>query len=365
VLTAISGAWSPTPDSTSYQWYAGGSAIAGATASTLTLTDDQVGLAIVVQQTASKAGYAAGVAASPPTRPVVGTDGGSSLIAPMPTISGSAVYGSTLTAEPGTWSPQPVTLSYQWKRDSSAITGATKASYVLDPADIGHRLSVTVTGSKDGYATVSQTSAATTTVSAATLTAPTPTISGDAQQGHKLRANSGTWTAKAKLAYQWNRSGSAIGGATSSTYTPSEKDVGKTITVTVTGSLSGYVTAARTSKATATIASTRWNTDPYSSGCAGNVYNLSARSVSGGTAYIMYSRTCGTNWIEYRGNSQTVSKRLKDSVTDRWTRTETDTLPWSYSMQVSAPGNTSIVAEVKVGSTTYTARCSTTCSWTT
>lgn len=109
----------------------------------------------------------------------------------------------------------------------------------------------------------------------------------------------------------------------------------------------------------------RWNTDPYQTGCARDVYTLSTRSVAGGQAFVKYSRTCGTNWVEYRGTRQTVSKRVMDSVTRRWTRTETDTLPWSYSMQVSAPGTTSIRAEVKIGSTTYSASCASTCSWTT
>ncbi|GAB4003686.1 hypothetical protein [Nocardioides ultimimeridianus] len=108
----------------------------------------------------------------------------------------------------------------------------------------------------------------------------------------------------------------------------------------------------------------RWNTDPYQTGCASNVYNVSTVAVPGGHASIKYSRACGTDWIEYSGARETVSKRLKDAILNKWTRTDTDTLGWSYSMQVTAPGTTAITAQVTIGTTIYTAACSSACSWT-
>ncbi|MFT3889136.1 MAG: hypothetical protein QM713_13360 [Arachnia sp.] len=82
----------------------------------------------------------------------------------------------------------------------------------------------------------------------------TPTISGTAKVGKKLTAKAGTWTSGAKLSYQWKRDGKSIKGATSSTYTLTASDLKKKITVTVTGSKSGYTTVAKTSKATAKVA---------------------------------------------------------------------------------------------------------------
>ncbi|GAA3528364.1 hypothetical protein AFL01nite_02430 [Aeromicrobium flavum] len=114
----------------------------------------------------------------------------------------------------------------------------------------------------------------------------------------------------------------------------------------------------------AEAAASHYNTDPYKTGCSKTAYTLSTRGVSGGTAYIKVSRSCGTNWVEYSGKKQSVSKRTKDHKTNKWTRTETDNLPWSYSMQSYAPGTTKLTAEVKIGPTTTTAVCATTCTWT-
>ncbi|MDJ1113727.1 hypothetical protein QNI14_04610, partial [Microbacterium sp. LX3-4] len=48
--------------------------------------------------------------------------------APVPTVSGSAKVGSTLTVAAGQWKPA-ASLSYQWKRGSASISGATGSTY--------------------------------------------------------------------------------------------------------------------------------------------------------------------------------------------------------------------------------------------
>jgi hypothetical protein len=55
------------------------------------------------------------------------------------------------------------------------------------------------------------------------------------------------------LAYQWYRSGKAITGATGPTYLVQPADVGKTITIKITGTKTGYKTAPTTSGKTAKI----------------------------------------------------------------------------------------------------------------
>ena len=72
-----------------------------------------------------------------------------------PAVAGPATVGQRLTATApgvaGPTGPVAATLGYLWKRDGVAVPGATGASYGLGPADAGHAISVTVTGSAAGY----------------------------------------------------------------------------------------------------------------------------------------------------------------------------------------------------------------------
>jgi len=83
---------------------------------------------------------------------------------PTPTISGRTKVGRTLTATPGTWKPSGVKLSYRWMRGTTTISKATKSTYKLTSADKAKKITVTVTGSRTGYLTVSKTSKATAAV---------------------------------------------------------------------------------------------------------------------------------------------------------------------------------------------------------
>ena len=106
------------------------------------------------------------------------------------------------------------------------------------------------------------------TVTLPPVSGATPKISGTATFGKKLTAKPGTWTKKAKLAYQWNRNGIAISGATKSTYKAAVADVGTKLTVEVTGSLAGYTSTSKTSAA-ATIKAAKLTTKtPKISGTA-------------------------------------------------------------------------------------------------
>jgi Polysaccharide lyase len=203
----------------------------------------------------------------------------------LPSISGAAVEGQSVTADPGRWTGPARTYSFQWRRcDSSgaacsAIAAATRKSYLVVAADVGKTLRVTVVASnKNGSATATSgasavvttritattsTSTATTTTSSVppSNTAP-PTISGTPQQGQTLTAAPGSWsgTAPFRYAYQWKRcdaagaSCAAISGATSTAYLLTSAEVSSTIRVSVTASNSvGSATAS--SAATATVGS--------------------------------------------------------------------------------------------------------------
>jgi len=192
-------------------------------------------------------------------------------------VQGTAKVGQSVRVSTAGWKAGTA-LAYQWQRNGAAIANAKGTSYALTAADVGKKISVAVTGTLAGYdgATVSSPAV---TVSAGTLTKATPQVSGTVKVGKTLTAKAGTWTKGTKLAYQWKRSGKAISGAKKSSYVLTAADKGKKITVTVTGSLSGYTSASTTSKATAAVkAGTLAKATPKVSGTAKVGKTLTAKA---------------------------------------------------------------------------------------
>lgn len=180
--------------------------------------------------------------------PAQSAPGDPELTASTPMISGAFAVGSTLEARTAGWS-DGVTFRYQWYADRKPISKATAATLKLAGSHQGKRISVTVTGSLDGHASTSRSSA----TSAKVMKAGTPTISGTPAVGSTLKAKAGSWTSKTKLSYRWLRDGSAIKGATKSSYKLTSADAGSRISVKVTGRRSGYATIAKTSAATVKV----------------------------------------------------------------------------------------------------------------
>ncbi|MCJ1709206.1 carboxypeptidase regulatory-like domain-containing protein, partial [Microbacterium sp. VKM Ac-2923] len=173
------------------------------------------------------------------------------IAAPTPIVTGAAAVGQTLTAEAGAWAPAPDTLSYQWNRSGTAISGATARTYGVVSRDAGKSLTVSVTAKKANFTTSGKTSASF-AVGSAFTTAPTPTISGTAAVGSTLTAGTGAWSpVPDAYAFQWSRNGSPIAGATAKTYVVVAADAGATLSLTVTATKSGYATTAKTSAGTA------------------------------------------------------------------------------------------------------------------
>lgn len=150
-LTAKVGTWT-TGTTLSYQWFADGAAISGATKSTWKLASAQKGKQLSVKVTGKKPGYTTVAKTSVKTLRVA--------LAGTPTIGGTTAVGFKLAAKVGTWTTA-TTFTYQWFASGKAITGATASTYTVKSTVRGKTITVRVTGAKSGYATIAKTSAPT------------------------------------------------------------------------------------------------------------------------------------------------------------------------------------------------------------
>ncbi len=274
-LTAANGTWTNSPTGYTNQWRRcdssgnGCSDIAGATSSTYQVQAADVGSTIRVVVTAANASGSGAPATSAQTA-LVGTppvNTGSSFS--LPTISGTARAGETLTASTGPWTQSPTSYSYQWRICDSTGSGcldagANASTFSLAIRDIvGATIRVVVTA-RNAYGSGSATSVQTAVVvSGAPINTVLPTITGWPGVGQTLTASNGSWNPAATLpySYQWRRCDSAgnncasISGAspTSGTYTVQAADVGSTIRVIVSA-YNAYGLGNATSAKTAIIA---------------------------------------------------------------------------------------------------------------
>ena len=172
-----------------------------------------------------------------------------------PTISGTAQVNETLTADPSGIADADGLISllygslysYQWIRNDGTtetdIENAASSTYTLSDADVGTTIKVRVSFTDDRGYEETLTSAATTAVTRPNSPATgAPTISGTAQVGETLTADTSGITdadglTNVSYTYQWiandGTTDTDIENATAATYTLVTADVGKTIKVRV------------------------------------------------------------------------------------------------------------------------------------
>ena len=189
-----------------------------------------------------------------------------------PAISGAAQVGETLTADISGIADADgldnVSYSYQWIRNDGGtdtdISSATGSTYTLVNADEGRTIKVRVSFTDDAGNDETLTSGATATVDAAPNSPATgaPSISGTAQVGQTLTADTSAIAdadglTNASYSYQWvqndGTSDTDITGATDSTYTLVDADAGKTVKVRVSFTDDAANAESLTSAATATV----------------------------------------------------------------------------------------------------------------
>ncbi len=315
-----------------YQWIANDGTtdtdIENATAATYTLVTADEGKTIKVKvsftddatnsQTLTSA---ATPPVTPPNTPATGA----------PTISVTAQVGETLTADVSGITDADgltsVSYSYQWiANDASTdtdISGQTGSTYTLVSADVGKTIKVRVGFTDDLGHEENLVSAATTAVQPRPNTPATgaPTISGTAQVGETLTADvSGITDAdgltNVSYTYQWSANDGTtdtdIRGATNSTYTLSDDDVGKTIKLRVSFTDDANNSETLTSDATATVPTAdEWRADmlvvDYGTGAIGAA-SADLFSNSGGNAGLQ------AKWLWYYSPERKLRLAFTDNV---------------------------------------------------
>ncbi len=236
----------------SYQWYANNTAISGATASTYTLTANEVGKTITVKvsssaQSGTRTGrYEGTVAAKTVTPPDADALTGNVTVTSSSTVAGKSYPDDVLTATL-TDTNNSGTLSYQWFADNSAINGATTSTYTLTENEVGKTITVKVSSSVE---TGERAGTYEGTVISKTVTPPdtnaltgTVTIQSSCQTADTsypddiLSAEIAGSNNTGILSYQWYANNVAITGATGRTYKLTADDIGKTISVKVKSSV--------------------------------------------------------------------------------------------------------------------------------
>lgn len=240
-LTAAVGTWTGSP-SYARQWLRNGTAISGATGTTYLLIAADEAASISVRITATNAGGSA-QATSAGVGPVAAAPTAPSQITSWTWTTGLAASQIALAITAPSDGGSAIT-GYEYSLDGGAtaipLTGASP--WTLTMAAAGTSYTAVVRARNAIGAGAWSTSKTATT--AATVVAPTntvlPAITGTTTVGQTLTASTGTWTGlPTGYAYQWLRAGSAISGATGSTYALAAADEGSLISVTVTSTNAG------------------------------------------------------------------------------------------------------------------------------
>lgn len=209
-----------------FQWYSDGRAIAGATASTYTITNDEAGDSIhVTARYADNKGVTSTVT-SAATATVLAANSVGTLV-----INGVVTSGQTLTAElTDSNGTATATIALQWQADGADIAGETATTFTLTDAQIGASITVTAVYTDDDGYDESLTSAAVGPVVSAP-SAGTVTISGILLVGFTLSADVVDGNGTTTINYQWQSDGVDIAGATSQTLLLDATVRGTTISV--------------------------------------------------------------------------------------------------------------------------------------
>ena len=220
-LTCSQGTWIAAPAPTfTYAWLREGAAIAGASASTYKVLEADEGHSLSCKVTATNNEGAT----SEPSINSVKVPGLAPEDRTLPTISGNATVGETLSCVSGEWKGAPApSFTYRWLLEGTLV--ASSESYVVS-AEADEQTVVCEVTASNSEGQASAKSAQLRISGSAPVNVKPPEVSGSAVVGATLTCSPGTWTGAPTptLSYEWLRDDSPIASATASTYKVASED---------------------------------------------------------------------------------------------------------------------------------------------
>jgi hypothetical protein len=252
-LTATEGTWTGTePITYAFQWElcnsAGAScaAISGAQSSSFVIPNGDAGHTLRVDVTAKNVAGSV-EKASAVTGEVLGVGPKDT---ELPTVSGTATAGQSLTATSGKWSgTEPIVYEYEWLRCNTSGAECTTASaasvlgtsYTVAAADVGHKLRVKVIAKNIAGSGTAESAASATVTGVAPENVIAPLVAGVFTSGSTVTTTEGTWTGTEPITYEykWSLCNSkdeacVTQGSTTKSFTIPAGSGNKTVKVTVT-----------------------------------------------------------------------------------------------------------------------------------
>lgn len=220
-----------------FQWYRGSAAIAGAVAATYGIVSADSGQTLRFEVTpVAASGASPGIAVSA-TLSIQNSPPSATNVA----IAGNPTVGNTLT---GSYTYSDIdgdvegATSFQWFRGTTAISGATASSYTVVAADSGQTLRFEVTPRAQTGVLSGAATATTIIIQNSAPTASNVAIAGSATVGNTL---TGSYTyidvdgdLEGATSFQWYRGAAAISGANATTYVVVAADSGLSLRFEVT-----------------------------------------------------------------------------------------------------------------------------------
>ena len=236
----------------------------------------------------------------------------------LPSITGEATVGTSLTVNTGSWSSTQITFNIQWFSCSTNLStscvaqaGRTTGTYLITTSDLTKYIRASVTAlDATGGSTVF------TSLVGPVVTPPQasvlPVITGVATPGSVLQATRGTWSGAAATGdqYQWLRCTSVdtsnctvISTGSGNTYTVQNSDTGFRLAVNVivrdiTNRISGSAKSLTTQPVlgSPTVSSTpTFTSNLYVGGTA--TLDRGTWSTAGNTTYLYQWQRCSTQSI--------------------------------------------------------------------